>query len=71
MLSHKFHGKTSGKMKTEKKLLKLDEEIKVQHMLSTDHILGANDKAAKKARSAHGEMMFLRFFFLTSVNIRL
>ncbi|KAI7867582.1 SART-1 protein [Spinellus fusiger] len=35
-MSHKFHGKTSGKTKTEKRLQKVEEEMKLNMMSSTD-----------------------------------
>lgn len=39
-LSHYFHGKRSGKNKTEKKLKKLEEELLLQKASSTDTPLG-------------------------------
>lgn len=47
-LSHKFHGKTPGKMKTEKKLKKIAEEKKKLAMASGDTPLSMN--AAFQAR---------------------
>lgn len=35
-MSHKFHGKTSGKTKTEKRMQKIEEERKLNMMSSTD-----------------------------------
>jgi U4/U6.U5 tri-snRNP-associated protein 1 len=35
-LSHKFHGKKSGKNKTEKKLMRIGEEMKSKHILAND-----------------------------------
>ena len=35
-LSHKFHGKTSGKNKTDKRLKKEQQESKIRQMASTD-----------------------------------
>ncbi|KAI9019988.1 SART-1 protein [Phycomyces nitens] len=35
-MSHKFHGKSSGKTKTEKRLQKIEEELKLNMMSSTD-----------------------------------
>lgn len=35
-MSHKFHGKTSGKAKTEKRMQKIEEERKLNMMSSTD-----------------------------------
>lgn len=55
-LSHKFHGKTSGRMKTEKKLRKIEEEKKAQAMLAGDTPLGMADafsRRAKKTGEAH------------------
>jgi U4/U6.U5 tri-snRNP-associated protein 1 len=42
-LSHKFHGKGSGKMKTEKRLKKIAEEKKQEAMASGDTPLGMNE----------------------------
>jgi U4/U6.U5 tri-snRNP-associated protein 1 len=39
-LSHRFHGKGSGKMKTEKRLKKIAEEKKMQAMISGETPLG-------------------------------
>ncbi|CAI9600195.1 unnamed protein product [Staurois parvus] len=39
-LSHRFHGKGSGKMKTEKRMKKLDEEALLKKMSSSDTPLG-------------------------------
>lgn len=39
-LSHRFHGKGSGKMKTEKRLKKIAEENKMQAMVSGETPLG-------------------------------
>jgi len=55
-LSHKFHGKTSGKLKTEKRLKKLEEELKLKQMSSTDTPLGtvsALQERTKAMGSAH------------------
>lgn len=41
-LSHKFHGKGSGRMKTEKKLKKIEEERKKEAMASGDTPLNMN-----------------------------
>ncbi|KAJ3401079.1 hypothetical protein HDV05_000697 [Chytridiales sp. JEL 0842] len=53
LLSHKFHGKTSGKMKTEKKLRKMEEEVKLQQMLSSDSPLSTGTEKTKLAQTAH------------------
>ncbi|KAJ9095700.1 hypothetical protein QFC21_005572 [Naganishia friedmannii] len=42
-LSHKFHGKTSGRMKTEKRLQKIDEERKRMAMAMSDTPSGMID----------------------------
>ncbi|TPX61555.1 hypothetical protein CcCBS67573_g08920 [Chytriomyces confervae] len=50
-LSHKFHGKGSGKMKTEKRLLKLDEEAKLAKTISTDTPLQTATALLEKTKS--------------------
>lgn len=55
-LSHKFHGKGSGKMKTEKRLKKIAEERKKEAMASGDTPLSMNQafqKRQEKAGQAH------------------
>ncbi|KAF9133388.1 hypothetical protein BGW39_009811 [Mortierella sp. 14UC] len=55
-LSHAFHGKTSGKMKTEKRMKKLEDERRLMSMSSTDTPLGmasAFQERQKAAGSAH------------------
>lgn len=55
-LSHAFHGKTSGKMKTEKRMKKLEDEKRLMSMSSTDTPLGmasAFQERQKAAGSAH------------------
>ncbi|KAL1412710.1 hypothetical protein Q8F55_000457 [Vanrija albida] len=55
-LSHKFHGKTSGRMKTEKRLRKMDEERKAQSMSASDTPLGmtnAFSRRQQKTGEAH------------------
>jgi U4/U6.U5 tri-snRNP-associated protein 1 len=55
-LSHKFHGKGSGKMKTEKRLKKIAEEKKQAAMASGDTPLSMNSafqQRQKKAGQAH------------------
>ncbi|CAK8695653.1 U4/U6.U5 tri-snRNP-associated protein 1-like [Clavelina lepadiformis] len=47
-LSHRFHGKGSGKLKTEKRMKKLTEEDTMKHMSSTDTPL--NTVAMMKAK---------------------
>jgi U4/U6.U5 tri-snRNP-associated protein 1 len=55
-LSHKFHGKGSGKMKTEKRLQKIKEEKKKEAMVSGDTPLSMNRAfqiRQEKAGQAH------------------
>ncbi|KIY71505.1 SART-1 protein [Cylindrobasidium torrendii FP15055 ss-10] len=55
-LSHKFHGKGSGKMKTEKRLKKIAEEKKKEAMISGDTPLSMNAafmQRQEKAGQAH------------------
>ncbi|CAG8704502.1 5196_t:CDS:2, partial [Acaulospora morrowiae] len=55
-LSHKFHGKSSGKSKTEKRLKKLEEERKLKAMSSIDTPLNmstALQERQKASGSAH------------------
>ena len=55
-LSHKFHGKGSGRMKTEKRLKKINEERKQAAMVSGDTPLSMNQafqKRQEKAGQAH------------------
>ncbi|CAG8494004.1 5653_t:CDS:10 [Diversispora eburnea] len=55
-LSHKFHGKSSGKSKTEKRLKKLDEERKLKAMSSIDtplNMANALQERQKASGSAH------------------
>ncbi|KAI8360117.1 SART-1 protein [Mortierella sp. GBAus27b] len=55
-LSHAFHGKTSGKMKTEKRMKKLDDEKRLLGMSSTDtplNMVSAFQERQKAAGSAH------------------
>ncbi|KAK4685834.1 U4/U6.U5 tri-snRNP-associated protein 1, partial [Tremellales sp. Uapishka_1] len=47
-LSHKFHGKTSGRMKTEKRLKKIAEERKQLTMSATDTPLGMSDAFTRR-----------------------
>ncbi|KAI8098742.1 SART-1 protein [Halteromyces radiatus] len=54
--SHKFHGKTSGKGKTEKRMQKLEEERKLNMMSSTDtplNLAGALLERQQKTGNAH------------------
>ncbi|KAJ3097923.1 hypothetical protein HDU97_004459 [Phlyctochytrium planicorne] len=52
-LSHKFHGKYSGKLKTEKRLKKKEDELKMKHILSTESPLGVGSSSEKPKTSAH------------------
>ncbi|ORX40646.1 SART-1 protein [Kockovaella imperatae] len=47
-LSHKFHGKTSGRMKTEKRLKRIAEERKQATMGASDTPLGMSDAFSKR-----------------------
>ncbi|KAJ3205615.1 hypothetical protein HDU82_005079 [Entophlyctis luteolus] len=51
LLSHKFHGKGSGKMKTEKRLLRMDEEVNLQKMKSSDTPLGTAAALLEKTKA--------------------
>ncbi|KAJ3009298.1 UNVERIFIED_CONTAM: hypothetical protein HDU68_002767 [Siphonaria sp. JEL0065] len=56
LLSHNFHGKGSGKMKTQKRLLELDEQAQLNKMQSADtslHIASAFVAKTKAAKTAH------------------
>lgn len=55
-MSHKFHGKTSGKAKTEKRMQKLEEELKLNMMSSSDTPLNLATKLLERQQrtgSAH------------------
>ncbi|KAG0240982.1 hypothetical protein BGW41_006434 [Actinomortierella wolfii] len=55
-LSHKFHGKSSGKMKTEKRMKKLEEQKRMMSMTATDTPLNmamATQERLKAAGQAH------------------
>ncbi|KAF9190905.1 hypothetical protein BGZ51_008054 [Haplosporangium sp. Z 767] len=55
-LSHAFHGKTSGKMKTEKRMKKLEDEKRLMGMSSTDtplNMVTAFQERQKASGSAH------------------
>merc|ERR1719447_322652 len=49
-LSHKFHGKGSGKLKTEKRFRKVEEDKMMEKMSSVDTPLGTLNKLQKKTR---------------------
>lgn len=57
-LSHKFHGKGSGKMKTEKRLKKIAEEKKKEAMASGDTPLSMN-KAFQQRQEKAGQAHFI------------
>ena len=57
-LSHKFHGKGSGKMKTEKRLKKIAEEKKQEAMVSGDTPLSMN-KAFQIRQEKTGQAHFV------------
>ncbi|KAF8896384.1 SART-1 family-domain-containing protein [Infundibulicybe gibba] len=57
-LSHKFHGKGSGKMKTEKRLKKIAEEQKKAAMVSGDTPLSMN-KAFQQRQEKAGQAHFI------------
>ncbi len=48
-MAQKFHGHKSGKKKTEKKLLKLQEEVKIKNLSSTDTLLQSATRFAEQA----------------------
>ena len=50
-LSHRFHGKGSGKRKTEKRMKKLEEENLMKQMSSTDTPLGTVNMLQQKQRA--------------------
>jgi U4/U6.U5 tri-snRNP-associated protein 1 len=57
-LSHKFHGKTSGRMKTEKRLRKIAEEQAAQRMAAGDTPLGMSDAFARRqAKTGEAHMV--------------
>lgn len=51
-LSHKFHGKASGKMKTEKRLKKIEDELKMEKMSSSDTPLGTANALLERTKAA-------------------
>ncbi|KAI9004716.1 SART-1 protein [Gaertneriomyces semiglobifer] len=50
-LSHKFHGKASGKMKTEKRLKKIEDELRMQQMSSIDTPLGTANALLERTKA--------------------
>lgn len=57
-LSHKFHGKTSGRMKTEKRLRRIAEEDAAQRMAAGDTPLGMSDAFARRqAKTGEAHMV--------------
>ncbi|KAJ3160136.1 hypothetical protein HDU86_000972 [Geranomyces michiganensis] len=51
-LSHKFHGKSSGKMKTERRLRKIEDELKMEKMSSNDTPLGTAGALSERTRAS-------------------
>lgn len=49
-LSHKFHGKGSGKNKTEKRMKKWNEELLMKHMSSSDTPLQTLERQREKQK---------------------
>ncbi|WWC71951.1 uncharacterized protein I206_105910 [Kwoniella pini CBS 10737] len=58
-LSHKFHGKTSGRMKTEKRLKKIAEERKQLTSSATDTPLGMTDAFSRRQQKTGEAHMVL------------
>ncbi|CAG0923139.1 unnamed protein product [Notodromas monacha] len=65
-LSHKFHGKGSGKMKTEKRMKKMAEQTSVMLMSSTDTPLGTVGKMKEKQKESHTAHLLLSGTKLTA-----
>jgi U4/U6.U5 tri-snRNP-associated protein 1 len=51
-LSHHFHGKGSGKMKTEKRMKKMAEESMMKNMSSTDTPLQMLEKLCERQKES-------------------
>jgi len=51
-LSHKFHGKGSGKIKTEKRMRKIMEESMMKNMSSTDTPLSTLHKLKERQKES-------------------
>ena len=58
-LSHKFHGKGSGKMKTEKRMKKAVEEMSLKKMESDDTPLGSAALLREKQKEANSSYIIL------------
>ena len=58
-LSHKFHGKGSGKMKTEKRLKKAVEQMALKKMESDDTPLGSAALLREKQKDANSAYIVL------------
>ncbi|EIW72236.1 hypothetical protein TREMEDRAFT_24325 [Tremella mesenterica DSM 1558] len=58
-LSHKFHGKTSGRMKTQKRLKKINEEQNQVKMSASDTPLGMTDAFARRQQKTGEAHMVL------------
>ncbi|XP_014670969.1 PREDICTED: U4/U6.U5 tri-snRNP-associated protein 1-like [Priapulus caudatus] len=58
-LSHKFHGKVSGKMKTEKRAKKVEDELLMRKMSSTDTPLNTLSLLQDKQKSTQSAFIVL------------
>ena len=58
-LSHRFHGRTSGRMKTEKRLKKIEEERKELKMSAGDTVTGMTDAFARRQQKTGEAHMVL------------
>ena len=58
-LSHKFHGKGSGKMKTEKRMKKMLEQLALKKMDSDDTPLGSAALLREKQKEANASYIVL------------
>jgi len=59
ILSHKFHGKGSGKNKVDKKRRKVDQEKLLQHMNSTDTPLNTLQLLQQRQKDTHSAFVVL------------
>jgi len=59
LLSHKFHGKGSGKNKIDKKRKKSEQEKLLQHMNSTDTPLKTLELLQQKQKDTHSPYLIL------------
>ncbi|KAL7418367.1 hypothetical protein Q5752_006825 [Cryptotrichosporon argae] len=58
-LSHKFHGKTSGRMKAAKRIKKIEEEQKARSMASSDTPLGMSNAFQRRQEKTGEAFMVL------------